>query len=171
MRASVTFTDCNSKACYDRIVAIITSLVEYKAGLPADTCILLEKALKQVEYTMVAAYGPLVLKNKHGLGNPLHGIGQGLMDAPAGCNFGTDIYRKYYDQLAHGFHITDPIKAIVLQQNTKQFVADNKLAHNRGRYKASAQELMQIVKDDVSVWDSILNTAGRLLELKKTAHA
>eukprot|EP00957_Ditylum_brightwellii_P004819 367353-Ditylum_brightwellii.AAC.1 len=108
MKANVALTDCNAKTCYDRIVAIITSLVEYKAGLPADACILLEKALKQMKYTMITAYGTLVLKNKHGPGNPLHGIGQGPTDAPAGY----------------------PTKAIVPQQNAKQFVADNKLARN-----------------------------------------
>eukprot|EP00957_Ditylum_brightwellii_P003631 274694-Ditylum_brightwellii.AAC.1 len=64
--------------------------------------------------------------------NPLHGIEQGLTDVPAGCNFGTDTCTKCYDQLAHGFHITDPTQTIVLQHNTKQFVDDNKLAHNRG---------------------------------------
>eukprot|EP00957_Ditylum_brightwellii_P013403 1012401-Ditylum_brightwellii.AAC.1 len=123
-----------------------------------------------MKYNMVTACGPLVLKNKHGPGNPLHGIGQGLTDVSAGCNFGTDISTKCCDQLAHEFHITDPTKAIVIQQNTKQFMNDNKLAHNGGRYKASAQELMQMVKDNVTVWDSILNTTSGLLELQKTAY-
>eukprot|EP00957_Ditylum_brightwellii_P105535 8045407-Ditylum_brightwellii.AAC.1 len=72
-----------------------------------------------MEYTMITAHGLLVFKNNHSLGNPLDGIGQGPTDVPAGCNFGTNICTKYYDQLAHGFHITDPTKAIVLQQNTK----------------------------------------------------
>eukprot|EP00957_Ditylum_brightwellii_P134757 10273765-Ditylum_brightwellii.AAC.1 len=171
MRANAAFAYCNAKACYNRIVAIIASLVEYKAGLPADACILLAKVLKQMEYTMVTAYGPSVLKNKHGPGNPLHGIGQGLMDVPAWCNFGTDICMKCYDQLAHGFHNTDPIQTTVLQQNTKQFVGDNKLAHNGGRCTAPVQELMIRVKEGMAAWYSILDTAGRLLELKKTAYA
>eukprot|EP00957_Ditylum_brightwellii_P209376 15361481-Ditylum_brightwellii.AAC.1 len=102
-----------------------------------------------MEYTMVTAYGPLELKHKHGPGNTLHGIGQGSMDAPAGCNFETDICTKCYNQLGHGFHITDLTKAIVLKQNTKQFVDDNKLAYKRGRYNASSQELMQMVKGGV----------------------
>eukprot|EP00957_Ditylum_brightwellii_P081342 6187632-Ditylum_brightwellii.AAC.1 len=123
-----------------------------------------------MEYTMVTAYGPSVLKNKHGPDNPLHGIGQGWMDPPAGCNFGTGICTKCYDQLAHGFHITDPTQTIVLQQNTRQFVDDNKLVHNGGRHTALAQELIIMVKEDVMAWDSILNTVSGLLELKKTAY-
>eukprot|EP00957_Ditylum_brightwellii_P006377 483430-Ditylum_brightwellii.AAC.1 len=124
-----------------------------------------------MECTMVIAYGLSVLKNKHGPGNPLHVVEQSPMDAPAECNFGTDICTKCYDKLAHGFHITDPTKNIMLQQNAKEFVGNNKLAHNRGRHTAMTQELMEMVKEDVMVWDSILNTVGRLLELKKTAYA
>eukprot|EP00957_Ditylum_brightwellii_P027502 2078537-Ditylum_brightwellii.AAC.1 len=171
MRANSAFTYSNIKAYCDRIVVIITSLVEYKAGIPANACILLAKVLKQIEYIMVTAYGLSVLKNKHSPGNPHHGIGQCLADAPAGCNFGTDICTKCYDKLVHGFHITDPTKTIVLQQNAKQFVGNNKLAHNGRRHTVTAHELMTMVKEDVTAWDSILNTAGRLLELKKTAYA
>eukprot|EP00957_Ditylum_brightwellii_P008955 677886-Ditylum_brightwellii.AAC.1 len=50
--ANAIFTDCDAKACYDRIITIIMALVEYKAGLPANACILLAKALKQMEYSM-----------------------------------------------------------------------------------------------------------------------
>eukprot|EP00957_Ditylum_brightwellii_P062738 4761367-Ditylum_brightwellii.AAC.1 len=57
-RANATFTDCNAKACYDRIITIITALAGYKAGLPANACILLVKALKQMEYSIVTTYGP-----------------------------------------------------------------------------------------------------------------
>eukprot|EP00957_Ditylum_brightwellii_P200863 15310877-Ditylum_brightwellii.AAC.1 len=75
---------------------------------------------------MVTAHGPSELKNKYGSGNPLHGIGQDPTDASVRCNFGTNICTKCYDQLVLGFHITDLTKTIVLQQNTKQFVDDNK---------------------------------------------
>eukprot|EP00957_Ditylum_brightwellii_P145450 11075548-Ditylum_brightwellii.AAC.1 len=50
--ANATFMDCNAKACYDGIINIITALAEYKVGLPAYACILLAKALKQMENSM-----------------------------------------------------------------------------------------------------------------------
>eukprot|EP00957_Ditylum_brightwellii_P152665 11620659-Ditylum_brightwellii.AAC.1 len=45
--ANATFTDCDAKACYDLIITIITALAEYKAGLPANACILLTKHLSK----------------------------------------------------------------------------------------------------------------------------
>eukprot|EP00957_Ditylum_brightwellii_P042044 3183980-Ditylum_brightwellii.AAC.1 len=85
--ANATFTDCDAKACYDRIITIITALVECKAGLPANACILLAKALKQMEYSIVTAYGPSTIMNRHTKDNPLYGIGQGPTDAPPGWTF------------------------------------------------------------------------------------
>eukprot|EP00957_Ditylum_brightwellii_P016636 1251365-Ditylum_brightwellii.AAC.1 len=32
MRANAAFTDCDAQACYDRIIAIITGLAQYKAA-------------------------------------------------------------------------------------------------------------------------------------------
>eukprot|EP00957_Ditylum_brightwellii_P030116 2279337-Ditylum_brightwellii.AAC.1 len=104
-RENAAFTNCDAKACYDRIVAILTSLTEYKAGLPLEACILRVKALKQMQYTMLTAYGPSEITNQHKPNNPLHQIGQGPTDAPAGCTFLTDICTKCYDKVAHGFTI------------------------------------------------------------------
>eukprot|EP00957_Ditylum_brightwellii_P087930 6696392-Ditylum_brightwellii.AAC.1 len=39
MQANATFTNYDAKACYVRIMAILTSLAEYKAGLPDEACI------------------------------------------------------------------------------------------------------------------------------------
>eukprot|EP00957_Ditylum_brightwellii_P188984 14386738-Ditylum_brightwellii.AAC.2 len=86
-RANTTFTDCDAKACYDCIITIITALAEYKAGLPANACIFLTKALKQMQYSMVTAYGPSTIMNRHTKDNPLHGIGQGLLMLCRGGHF------------------------------------------------------------------------------------
>eukprot|EP00957_Ditylum_brightwellii_P105896 8076378-Ditylum_brightwellii.AAC.1 len=108
MQANAAFTNCDAKACYDRIVVILTSLVECKAGLPAEACILLAKALKQMKYTMITAYGPSEITNHHTPNNLLHGIGQSTTDTPAGCTFLTDICTKCYDKVAHGFTLANP---------------------------------------------------------------
>eukprot|EP00957_Ditylum_brightwellii_P055732 4223048-Ditylum_brightwellii.AAC.1 len=109
-RANATFTDCDAKACYDCIITIITALAEYKTGLPANACILLAKALKQMEYSIVTAYDPSTITNKYSLANPLHGTGQGPTDAPPGWTFNANICIKCYNKLAQGFSITNPTK-------------------------------------------------------------
>eukprot|EP00957_Ditylum_brightwellii_P160444 12214389-Ditylum_brightwellii.AAC.1 len=86
-RANAAFTDYNTKACYNRIITIITALAEYKAGLPTSACILLAKVLKQMEYSIVTAYGLSTITNKHSKESPLHGIGQGTTNTPPGWTF------------------------------------------------------------------------------------
>ena len=81
---NATFTNYDTKTCCDRIVAILTLLAEYKARLPLEACILLVKALKQMQYTMLTEYWPSEITNQHKPNNLLNGIGQGPTDAPAG---------------------------------------------------------------------------------------
>ena len=167
--ANATFTDCNTKACYDHIITIITALAEYKAGLPANVCILLAKALKQMEYSMVTAYGPSTITNRHSLANPLHGIGQGPTDAPPGWTFNVDICTKCYDKLTHGFTITDPTKTLQIKQNAVQFVDDNKLAHNGGKNDLTLTQLIDLTRHDITLWDTFLYIDGGQLELTKNS--
>eukprot|EP00957_Ditylum_brightwellii_P121044 9232227-Ditylum_brightwellii.AAC.1 len=91
-----------------------------------------------MKYTMITAYGPSEITNQHTPNNLLHGIGQDPTDAPAGCTYLTDICTKCYDKVAHGFTLTDPTGRISIRQNAKQFVDDNKLAHNGGKCNATA---------------------------------
>eukprot|EP00957_Ditylum_brightwellii_P027547 2082387-Ditylum_brightwellii.AAC.1 len=82
--ANASFADCDAKACYNFVVTIIIALAKYKAGLPTSACILIAKALKQMTYSMVTAYGPSKTTNQHSTDNPLHDIGQGSTDDPPG---------------------------------------------------------------------------------------
>eukprot|EP00957_Ditylum_brightwellii_P074188 5636997-Ditylum_brightwellii.AAC.1 len=127
------FTDSNGKACCDRVIATVTTLAEHKAGLPADACVLLAKALKQMEYSVVTAYEPLQITNKHTKNSLLHGIGQGPIETLLEWTFNVDIYTKCYDKTSHSFIIMDPTQTVVIQCNAAQFVDDNKVAHNGGK--------------------------------------
>eukprot|EP00957_Ditylum_brightwellii_P059520 4519770-Ditylum_brightwellii.AAC.1 len=150
---------------------IITTIGEYKTDLPTSTCILLTKVLKQMAYFMVTSYGPSKTTNQHFTDNPLHCIGQGPMDAPHGWTFNGDICKKCYVKHAHDILISDPTKEIAIQQNAVQFVDDTKLAHNKGTMAITSQQLMQITGEDITMWDTVLNIDGGLLELLKTAYA
>eukprot|EP00957_Ditylum_brightwellii_P077563 5894020-Ditylum_brightwellii.AAC.2 len=146
------------------------ALAEYKAGLPANACILLAKALKQMEYSMVTAYGPSTVTNQHSPENPLHCIGQVPTDAPPGWIFNVNICTKCYNKLAHVFSITDPTKTLHIKQNAAQFVDDNKLAHNGGKNDLTPEQLMVLTRHDITLWDTFLYIDGGQLELTKTAY-
>eukprot|EP00957_Ditylum_brightwellii_P194473 14811718-Ditylum_brightwellii.AAC.1 len=84
MRANAAFMDCNARACYDRIVAIVTGLALHKAGLPLKMNSFLIKALKQMKYYMNTTYGVSMETNQHSKESSVHGSGQGATDTPPG---------------------------------------------------------------------------------------
>eukprot|EP00957_Ditylum_brightwellii_P188472 14348256-Ditylum_brightwellii.AAC.1 len=84
MHANAAFTDCDARACYNRMVAIVTGLALHKAGLPLKMSSFLIKALKQMRYYMNTAYGVSTETNQHSKVSPVHGGGQGATDTPPG---------------------------------------------------------------------------------------
>eukprot|EP00957_Ditylum_brightwellii_P198518 15129793-Ditylum_brightwellii.AAC.1 len=100
MQANAAFTDYNAKACYDRVVAIITGLVQHKSGLPLHACQFFIRALNQMRYYVITAYGQSQQYNKHGKTKLLQGIGKGPCDAPLGLDTIADIIMKCYEENA-----------------------------------------------------------------------
>eukprot|EP00957_Ditylum_brightwellii_P010481 794418-Ditylum_brightwellii.AAC.1 len=113
-----------------------------------------------MEYSIVTAYRPSSITNKHPKESPLHGIGQGPTDAPPGWTFNIDICTKCYDKLAHGFKITDSTKTITIQRNAVEFVDDNKLAHNCDKINLPPALLMTITGHYITLWDTFLDIDG-----------
>eukprot|EP00957_Ditylum_brightwellii_P148147 11279459-Ditylum_brightwellii.AAC.1 len=113
MRANAAFTDCDARACYDRIIAIITGLAQYKAGMPLLICPFFIKALKQMQYHMLTAYGTFSETNCHSPSSPVHGSGQGSTSLSAEWTFNSDIILKCYSDQTNGCIIKDPTNAII----------------------------------------------------------
>eukprot|EP00957_Ditylum_brightwellii_P114061 8696486-Ditylum_brightwellii.AAC.1 len=123
-----------------------------------------------MEHSMLTAYGPSTITNRHSMANPLHGIGQGSTDAMPGWTFNVDICTKCYDKLAHGFSMTDLTKTLQIKQNAAQFVDDNKLAHNSSKNDLTPTQLMDLTRHNITVWDTFLYIDGGQLELTKPAY-
>eukprot|EP00957_Ditylum_brightwellii_P132989 10140272-Ditylum_brightwellii.AAC.1 len=91
MRANAAFTDCNARACYDRMVAIVTGLALHKAGIPIHMSSFLIKALKQMRYYMNTAYRVSTETNQQSKPSPVHGRREGATNAPPGWGFTSHI--------------------------------------------------------------------------------
>eukprot|EP00978_Attheya_sp_CCMP212_P046669 scaffold404349_cov28-Attheya_sp.AAC.1 len=111
-RSNGAITDCGAKACYDGILAIIAALTNYKAGLPEHMCTFFAKALKQMRYHMVTAYGVSDEANQHTNEDPIHGLGQGSTDGPTGWNQVSNVMIKVHNKQANGSTIQDPTRSI-----------------------------------------------------------
>ena len=101
-RANTGFTDCDAKACYDRIIPLILLLAYYKKGLPYETCCFFARILYNMEHTITTAYGPGSKVNYHGLIASVLGIGQGSTDGPSGWTCISDPILKTYHKRCKG---------------------------------------------------------------------
>eukprot|EP00957_Ditylum_brightwellii_P136928 10442580-Ditylum_brightwellii.AAC.1 len=106
-QANATFTDCDAKACYDKVITIIIALAESKARLSTSACRFLAKALKQMNYSMVTVYEPSEISNQHAENSPVH--------APPVWTLNVDICKTYYNKEAHRFHLSNPSGNITIQ--------------------------------------------------------
>eukprot|EP00957_Ditylum_brightwellii_P037340 2826169-Ditylum_brightwellii.AAC.1 len=77
-------TDCDAKACYDRIIPIVLLLAYYKAGLPYLTGVFLMILLYNMQYYIVMAFSTAKFVNTFHLFHTLFGTGQGSTDGPPG---------------------------------------------------------------------------------------
>ena len=83
-RHNGALTDCDKKACYDRIVPIPLYLSYSKAGLPHSAYLWLCQCLIDMKYHIVTAHGVSSTTSTSSATHCLYDIGQGTIDAPSG---------------------------------------------------------------------------------------
>ena len=57
-RRDFAITDCDAKACYDRVLPHVLYLCYSKMGLPSQDCVWLARILTQMKYHMLTKHGP-----------------------------------------------------------------------------------------------------------------
>eukprot|EP00957_Ditylum_brightwellii_P116123 8858060-Ditylum_brightwellii.AAC.1 len=86
-RANFGCSDCDAKACYDRIVPLVLLLAYFKAGLPHQCCFFLGTMLYSLKYTLTTAFLENPKQNWHKFLVAVFGIRQGSTDSPSGWAF------------------------------------------------------------------------------------
>eukprot|EP00957_Ditylum_brightwellii_P114303 8715194-Ditylum_brightwellii.AAC.1 len=167
----MAFTYCDARACYDRIVVIMSALAEQAAGLAPEKSIFFTRTLTLLKYKMLTAYGPLAQTNYHSEQHPVHGVGQRPTDGPPTWTCTVNTPLVCYDRKAKGCILFDPTKKIRTQQNAKMFIDDNRKMHNNRIMNATTHQLMSFVEHNVNLWDELLWITGGLLERLKQCTA
>ena len=57
-RRNCAITDCDARACYDRILPTVLYFTYHKMGLPVHECKWIARALVNMNYHMIKTYGP-----------------------------------------------------------------------------------------------------------------
>ena len=170
-RNNVAFTDCDAKACYDRIVPLALSLAQIQAGLPLEAAQFFLRTLQTLEYHLVTSYGATEDGISSTPRHPIYGTGQGATDAPPNWTLLANACQKAYSKYSKGCSIVDPTGTIVQQAPGKMFVDDKNLMHNGHKPNPTAEELMQYTTHDVTLWDRYIWITGGLIERLKTQYS
>eukprot|EP00957_Ditylum_brightwellii_P038120 2882746-Ditylum_brightwellii.AAC.1 len=62
-RANFGYTDCDVKACYNRIIPLVLLLAYFKAGVPCMNRVFLINMLYHLRYPLTTAYGEATTQN------------------------------------------------------------------------------------------------------------
>eukprot|EP00957_Ditylum_brightwellii_P099918 7614235-Ditylum_brightwellii.AAC.1 len=128
-RCNAAFTDCDAKACYNRVIPEIAALAQYQAGLLDQEVTFFLRALKQMKYHMVTSYGVDEVPVESTTMKIIYGIGQDATDVPPNWTLVSNVCQKTYKKHAKGCTITDQIQNITLNANAKIFIDNKNILH------------------------------------------
>eukprot|EP00957_Ditylum_brightwellii_P023880 1800860-Ditylum_brightwellii.AAC.1 len=112
-RANAGTTDCDTAACYNRMIVGPTSVAETNAGTPEEVSVTSAHTLEKMQYHMSTKKGTSKEYNCHSKEHPSYGIGQGACNSPLKWNFNDNILAKAYSKKAYGCIIHNPTRNIV----------------------------------------------------------
>eukprot|EP00957_Ditylum_brightwellii_P000792 62755-Ditylum_brightwellii.AAC.1 len=168
--ANIGCTDCNAKACYNRIISLILLLTYLKVGLAYPTGVFFATILYNMQYYITTAFGTATQSNFFEKLAALYGIGQGSTDRPSRWTMLSDVLLKCYHKLFKGFTMANPANDIKLKCNADMFVNDNALIHNDSQQDAAPNTLMTNIQHNAETWSRLLWSSGGLLEFLKSTY-
>eukprot|EP00978_Attheya_sp_CCMP212_P048965 scaffold598760_cov130-Attheya_sp.AAC.1 len=101
-------TDVDSIACYDQIMPYLMWLAYNQAGTTWNIVQLFAKALLQLRYYIITAFGKSERSNLHSKKHQFLGPGQGAADTPFAWALISTKFIAAYKKRAHGCKISDP---------------------------------------------------------------
>eukprot|EP00957_Ditylum_brightwellii_P097363 7415968-Ditylum_brightwellii.AAC.1 len=168
--ANIGCTDCDAKACYNKIIPRIIILTCLKVGLAYPTGVFFATIFYNMQYYITTAFGTAMQINFFEKLVALYIIGQGSTDRPSGWTMLSDVLLKCYHKLCKGFTMADPANNIKLKYNAGMFVDDSTLMHNDPQHDATPHTLMTNIQHNTETWGRLLWASGGLFEFLKSTY-
>ena len=170
MRKNGALTDVDATACYDRIIPCLMWLAYNKAGATWNIVQLFAKALVQLKYYIITAFGKSERSNSHSKKHQFLGPGQGAADSPFAWALISTKLIAAYKRRAKGCKISDPTGTLTWKRAIDMFVDDSYLYHALA-FLIGAMALMKLINHDVSLWSKLLWTSGGAINFGKSFYS
>ena len=169
--------DCDAKSCYDRIIAALQSITCRRLGIPRTTSMFFARFWSVCRHYVRTRHGTSSDFFVSTATQTLYGIGQGNGAGPAfwlsnlivmftilnevckGMRFKSPWKRNSYKSMGLGY-----VDDVTLGCTTQSEVGNEDIIHT------TVQEEQEVIEEITAMgqtWETMLNTNGGLLELKK----
>ena len=171
--------DCDTKGCYDRIVASLQTVTNRRLGVPRKTAIFFARFWRICEHFVKTRFGISKGSFTSTSTEMLYGIGQGNGAGPAFWLATLIVMFCVLDELCIGMSFTSPWGTSTHRSTGLGYVDDVTLgtttnvsddANNDDIIQMTEDEEHQVHKNMTVMgqnWETMLHTNGGLLELKK----
>eukprot|EP00957_Ditylum_brightwellii_P197051 15012030-Ditylum_brightwellii.AAC.1 len=144
-RSNAAFTDCDAKACYNRIIPAVSALLETEAGCPTEVSTTLARTLEKLEYHPTTAKSVSVLTSKHTEETLGYRTGLGVKDSPGKLTLTDNNIITCYKKLMIVLLMEDPMGTIHSKRALIKFVDDATLFHNlEKKFNLDPENMMNI---------------------------
>ena len=169
--------DCDAKSCYDRIIAALQSITCRRLGIPRTTSMFFARFWSVCRHYVRTRHGTSSDFFVSTATQTLYGIGQGngagpvfwlsnlivmftiLNEVCKGMRFKSPWKRNSYKSMGLGY-----VDDVTLGCTTQSEVGNEDIIHT------TVQEEQEVIEEITAMgqtWETMLNTNGGLLELKK----
>lgn len=139
----LSITQHDNTDCYDRIVDNITNICTRKYNIPQQVCVLVSNIKKQIKYYILTNKGRSTEYYRHAAHAPIHGSGQGSINAGTEWNFTSIPLMQLMGKKSKDCTIIRP-SGKIWKQNIISFVDDTRKYNNKNSVKPTIPENLKL---------------------------
>ena len=161
--------DNDATACYDRILAALSSLASQKYGVRPQVVFVHAATLEEAVYKLKLSTKVSEEGYKHCTVFPIAGNGQGSSNSPQVWIFISCVLFDVHESKAYMMKMVSPDKTLTVKLNMVGFV-DDATTITGGDPSASVEKLLERIQHDAQLWYELLWLSGGNLELEKCGY-
>ncbi len=160
--------DNDAKACYDRIIMLLATIVSGHFGVPKQARDLQARAIRQTQFHIKTALGISEEYYMDSPQSPLHGSGQGSGSSAPIWLFISSIIMDCFEDIAYGMEMANMNATIKVKQWIDGFVDDTSIFSNHDDNSTDDPNVLaNKLQHDAREWNALLAATGGKLELSK----
>ena len=170
-RKTITQTNYDATACYDRIIPNLAMLASRRFGVPTNVTASNGRTLEGASYHVRTELGVSDEGYQHSEEHPIFGTGQGSANSPAIWCFISSLLYQCYDTLATPALYCSPNHTEKVDLGMIGFVDDSNGQTNYFLEAVESQDslkrIQQSLQRNAQLWANLLGATGGALELSK----